>query len=200
MTIKTKSDNAIVASKIRAYLKEKGIEGKVRSSSSGGSSVSVYVEDLCPRIFQELELYAKQFKAGYFDSNDGSYRFHQHHSGPSVMYMSVNNHFSDNVKQSVFTTLRNGLYAEHMASLNPILKNNHSYTYVNGEDLVRIIHCTLIGFHTDEAQAFWGKDQVKREINNYRFNGTELVILKEDDLTMPPIMAKNFVAMSSAIS
>ena len=94
--MKVKSQQAQAAAQIRKFLKDKGYEAKVTSSSySGGNSVEVELYDCSPEIFAEVERFTNQYQRGSFNGMDDSYYDTNRRSDiPQVQYTFVNAKFT----------------------------------------------------------------------------------------------------------
>lgn len=105
------STHAAAAKMIRAEMKKRGIKGRVRSSTfSMGDSVTVTVEDLLPGVVKELEAFVNQFKYGHFDGMTDMYAYSNRREDiPQVKYVTVNAHYSHEMKQEAWEYLRTWL-------------------------------------------------------------------------------------------
>jgi len=105
------SRQAAAAKMIRAYMKENGIAGSVRSQGySMGSSINVNVQDLNPMQYEALNSYGRQFEYGSFNGMEDIYEYNNVNDNiPQVSYVFVNNKMSDELGQAIYDFIK-GLY------------------------------------------------------------------------------------------
>jgi hypothetical protein len=91
------SNHAKVAKLCKSYLKSLGIKGTCSSSRfSGGTSVSVRVEDVSPKMADELEKEFSKYEYGHFDGMTDYYECDNwDDSIPQVKYLLFNTDFSE---------------------------------------------------------------------------------------------------------
>ena len=102
------SPHAHVAKLIRQHLKEMGIKGRVTSNSySGGSSVSVELENQPREVEKAIEAFCAKFEYGHFDGMNDIYEYsNRNDSIPQVKFLFVNNTMTDDFKQTVFNKVK----------------------------------------------------------------------------------------------
>lgn len=197
------SEHVMVGKIIRNHLKNKlGLSGAVRVDGKGGTSVDVYLTDLSPRLKQEVSLFCNQFKAGSFNSSSDVYEFNHAKSGPTVQYVSIHNEFSDEKYQLAFEALRTKVYPEEMANLKPDYKSNSSFYVVNGEPLKAVVRRALEGTFEDEAEAVWGANNLRKNINVYSIDeNSEIKVLEEEnkEFMFNPIAMAGFLEASQMV-
>ena len=99
------TEAAKVAKLIRKEIKEAGIEGaKVRSSNfAGGNSVRITLpNDLHPSVVETVKDLTLKYKAGSFNAMEEIYEYNSDRQGPTAKYITVNAHYSDELRQKVW--------------------------------------------------------------------------------------------------
>ena len=99
--MKTISDHAAAAKRIRAELKKHGIKAKVRAhTASMTSSVDVTIyQDLTPAAFKEIQSFCDQFESGHFDGMTDCYEYSNSREDlPQVKFIFVSVVYSDDIK------------------------------------------------------------------------------------------------------
>lgn len=177
------SEHVMVGKIIRNHLKHKlGLSGAVRVDGKGGTSVDVFLTDLSPRLKQEVTLFCNQFKAGSFNSSNDMYEYNHAKNGPTVQYVSIHNEFSDEKYQLAFEALRTKIYPEEMANLKHDYKSNNPFFAVDGDPLRTVVRRALEGTFEDEAEAVWGADELRKNINVYTIDeNSEIKVLEEEN-------------------
>lgn len=106
-----KSQQAQVAAIIRKKLKDAGIHCTAKSSSfSMGNSVDINVENQPPWIMKAIKEQTDCYEYGTFDAMTDCQGFkNRDFDGPQTKYLSINNRFTDDVRQAAWTELRNRL-------------------------------------------------------------------------------------------
>lgn len=104
---KTISQQAQVASIIRKEIKARGLIGTVKASQAAGTtSVSVILQDACPKDLAELEQFTKPYKYGHFDGMTDSYEYSNSRDDiPQVRFLRVSAKFSDEIKQKALNAI-----------------------------------------------------------------------------------------------
>lgn len=141
---KPKSNQAQVASLIRAYLKKIGVPGRVRSEGfSMGDSVNVDIVDISPDVMSKIESFAKDYQAGSFDGMNDIYEYSNRRKDiPQTKYLFVNVTFTDELKQAAWSyILENYGLAD---SLEPVFKDV-GFTQVMGVDPGSFVYRFLRG-------------------------------------------------------
>ena len=73
-----------------------------------GNSVTVSVNDMPPWTIKEIEKFTGKFKSGHFDGMTDMYEYSNNDSSiPQTKYLSVNNEFSDELKQEAWQFVLN---------------------------------------------------------------------------------------------
>ena len=103
-----KSAHAAAAAMIRKEMKKNGIKGSVRSSSySGGSSITVRVNDLTPWTLEALTRFVSGFQYGHFDGMYDIYEYSNNRDDiPQVRFTFVECSYSDELRQKAYDYLR----------------------------------------------------------------------------------------------
>ena len=105
------NEAAQAAKAIKQHLKANGIKASVKSSVfSMGDSVTVTIEqDLLPAAQKAVSAYCDQYQAGSFDGMIDLYEYNNSRNDiPQAKYVSVNFHFSDEIKHCLLYTSRRG--------------------------------------------------------------------------------------------
>ena len=101
------SEQAKVAKLCRQYLKSIGVKGQASSSSfSMGDSVDVSVNDLNPDLYKQIKDEFSQYQYGHFDGMNDIYEYsNRNRDIPQTKYLSVDNHYSDELRQKAWEFL-----------------------------------------------------------------------------------------------
>ena len=102
------SEHAAAAKLIRAELKKHNITGTVRAKSyAGGSSITVTLNNELPATHKAVKLFCSKFQYGHFDGMQDLYELTNINENlPQVMFVFVNNEFSDELRQAAWDLLR----------------------------------------------------------------------------------------------
>ncbi len=102
------SSQAQVAKLCRQYLKSIGVKGSCTSESfAGGTSVNVEFQDQNPKMNKQINTQLSQYQYGSFDGMTDCYNYTNSRDDiPQTKYLSVNNRFSDELKQNAWTFLQ----------------------------------------------------------------------------------------------
>lgn len=106
--MKAKTSQAQVAAILKAYAKSKGIKASAKSESfAGGNSVTLYVQDLPPAMYDDLNAEANKYVYGKFNGMEDIYEYDYNRDDnlPRCKYISVNNEISDALRQKIWDFL-----------------------------------------------------------------------------------------------
>jgi len=102
------SQAAQVAQLVRQWLKAEGIPGRVTCKNySMGDSVTVYLVDQVPAVYQKVKEYAAQYEYGSFDGMQDLYQYDNvNRDIPQTKYFFVNNDLSAELQQKIWEFAR----------------------------------------------------------------------------------------------
>lgn len=160
--MKQLSQHAQVAKLCRQFLKANGLQGRASSSSfAGGNSVRVRLIDPTPaQIKQCTQAFAK-YQYGHFDGMQDLYEISNHRDDiPQTKYLHIEVDYSDEMKQSAWTFLRDRFAGadalpEAYADLNHAHELQHEMATV-------LVYRLLRGSISmgNLAEAFWNTDNL----------------------------------------
>jgi hypothetical protein len=152
--MRTKSTHSQVAASIRKHLKEKypkHLKSVTSSSFAGGNAVDVNLEDLPPKLYEEIGTFCNQFQYGHFDGMYDSYEYSNNRQDiPQVKYVQLHNDRSLEMTRKLIN------YANLYYGLNdnPITEENYHSVYIEplqirGSELIHRVFTGAMG-------EFWG--------------------------------------------
>lgn len=100
----TNTTAAIVARQIKKELKEIGVKSQVTSKNfSMGNSVDIYVDDLSPEKFAEVQKICMKYQLGHFDGMTDSYDYSNVNNNlvGQVKYVNITNFMSIEISDAI---------------------------------------------------------------------------------------------------
>ena len=105
----TNTTAAIVARQIKKELKEIGVKSQVTSKNfSMGNSVDIYVDDLSPEKFAEVQKICMKYQLGHFDGMTDSYEYSNvaNNLVGQVKYVNITNFMSIEISDAITSWIR----------------------------------------------------------------------------------------------
>jgi predicted RNA methylase len=155
METKTQSAQAQVAKIMRQYCKAQGIECRATSDSfSMGDSVNVTVYDLPPAEYAALKEFGGAYQYGHFDGMTDMYEYSNRSQDiPQTKYLSIDNNFSDEIRQAAWDVIRATYCAAEDAPADVSSAGSFRIDDYWGDS---VVYQFLNGsFYGDEPAKFW---------------------------------------------
>lgn len=105
----TNTTAAIVARQIKKELKEIGVKSQVTSKNfSMGNSVDIYVDDLSPEKFAEVQKICMKYQLGHFDGMTDSYDYSNVNNNlvGQVKYVNITNFMSIEISDAIIAWIQ----------------------------------------------------------------------------------------------
>jgi hypothetical protein len=132
-----------------------GIKCKATSESfAGGTSVNVSYTDQPPAIHKKICAHLSQYQYGHFDGMTDSYEYSNGRDDiPQTKYLSINNNFSDALKQRAWEYIRANYNTDGLGAVYSELDRNAS---VRGMWADQFMWQFLNGsIDREESEMFW---------------------------------------------
>ena len=159
-----KSAHAAAAAMIRKEMKKNGIKGSVRSSSySGGSSITVRVNDLTPWTLEALTRFVSGFQYGHFDGMYDIYEYSNSRDDiPQVRFTFVECSYSDELRQKAYEYLRAvwAGYENHPESYKDAANLRGDCRWVSDE-VYQVLNGSWFTSCSNDFPQFWNKPRVR---------------------------------------
>lgn len=160
------SQQAQVAKLCRQFLKSKGIKCTARSSSfSMGDSVSVDVDNQPPEVMKMINEEFDKYQYGHFDGMTDMYEYSNSRKDiPQTKYLSVSNHYSEDMYQKAWDFLRakypanaEGLPEDYKSAARLTFTENAPHYMTIDQDVFKLLNGSGFGLDKENSVEFWNQ-------------------------------------------